>query len=315
MSTGTAGRGRVWSLVAVPKFGSRTVLSVICVSTAALCWACSGAQTGESTPACGLAPNPTSGGRILTGQAPGAGREAERVALANALVDGLQTLIGVNVRSQLKISAAAQRTNGHEQETGSVQSNIEVSLGATRVRDFTVRYCRTPDKATRADVSLSEAELARLQRVSRNAAVGLLYCASTPAGACEHDLHDRIRALAQGAGIALSDVIEVPSDPDVAQAQQHAQRLGAARAFVVRLTARFDRTEPPYHVCRAQPSATLLDTEDGKQLAVAKPAGFGSDGGIKGMVYADMKQPKDACGDALRKGLKELEAGVGEWGR
>ncbi len=290
---------------------ARSVL--LSVAATSLFWACGGTQPVDSTPLCGILPSTGTGGQVLTGEAPGSGRQAEGAALANALVDGLQTLVGVNVRSQLTISASARHDDHQDHESGEVKSDVEVSLGTTRVRDFTVRYCRTPHAATRADVSLSAAELARLQRVSRNAAVGLLFCASTPAGACEPDLRDRVRALAQSAGIALSDVIDVPTDPDMALAQTHARRLGAARAFVVRLTARFDRTEPPYHVCRAQPSAMLLDTEDGKQLAVAKPAGFGSDGGIKGLVYADMKQPKDACGDALRKGIRELEAGVGEW--
>ena len=155
--------------------------------------------------------------------------------------------------------------------------------------------------------------LESIYRRMNDATIGLSWCASTPAGGCLPDLPDRVHALAAGAGLKLSGVVEASADPDLPTIRQAAVNANSAKGLVVQILARFDGTSDGLHVCHATASATLWDSEAGKSIQTAKPAGYGSSGGYKGVVYVDKGKPVDACRKAVLDALKELEPLVAGW--
>ena len=120
------------------------------------------------------------------------------------------------------------------------------------------------------------------------------------------DLH----TLARAASLEVSDVAALGADAKVAEVASDARKSGAARALVVKLSARAGRSDDTYTVCRAQSSATLYASDDEKGLAEAKPAGFGGDGGYKGTVFRDKGTLREACSLAFREALKEQEGAM-----
>lgn len=283
-------------------------------SLALLVAACSGAsRVDDSLPACGQPVARGRGGVAMSGEAAGTGPVARQQAVAEALAEGLQPIVGISVRGELKVTTVLRERNDDVATSTDASRELQVAWGAAKVQDFRVKYCRASPGRTRADVVVPDAEIARLVRRTRHSTLALVHCTSNPHGTCTPDLLDRVRSMAQSAGLTVSDVVYVDSDPALAAAQQKAQKAGAFQALVLQLSASFDRTEDPYHVCRAQASARLWDTEDGKGLASAKPDGFGTDGGYKGMVYADRNTPRDACSKAIREAMKALDPLVAGW--
>ncbi|MBM4346007.1 MAG: hypothetical protein FJ100_21750 [Deltaproteobacteria bacterium] len=193
---------------------------------------------------------------------------------------------------------------------------LEARLRTATIADFTAFRCRVAPRRLRVDVFVPDRERQRLVRAQRNATLGVLVCGSTPAGACTDQWRDRVRALGSSAGLDLADVVASPSDPGSSEIRRLAAQADANTVLVVRLSAEYKGVQKPYHLCRAQVAATLWDAAAGKGTREAKPAGYGSEGGFKGVVLADTKPPQtpvQACQDALRNGWKELATAVALW--
>ncbi|MSP92779.1 MAG: hypothetical protein EXR79_13405 [Myxococcales bacterium] len=251
--------------------------------------------------------------------------QTEQAAFDDALLHGrLQALqyIGSVIRQQrVQVSVDLDRALADQSVLTTATAGV-----ARRVKDRCRGSVTDPDGRflakvlvffPRPQIDAAAAELAtQLQSVQRqfhDATLGLLWCGSVPAGACTADLRDRVRTLGQHGGLQMTDVVEVAHDPAIDAVRQAALQANASKGLVVRLDARHAGGDGVLHACFASASATLWDTEAGKTLHTAKPAGYGASGGYKGVVYADRAMPVDACRTALFKALAELDLLVSAW--
>ncbi len=248
---------------------------------------------GGDIPACTR--NPMGGAGVwASAEVAGSDEKALTAARAEALRRAVAPIVGVTV-------------GGRDQA-------LEARLRATDLAEFTAFRCRPAAGRVRVDVFVPERERQRLLRGRRDATLAVLWCQSNPAAACSSDLRDRVRALAQDAGLQVSDVMAAATDPTSAELNALGANAEAAQVLVVRLSAAYVGLEKPYHHCRAQLAATLYDVSTGKGVKEARPTGYGSDGGFKGLVFADHKKPADACKAAILKGWEELRAAATAWG-
>jgi hypothetical protein len=190
---------------------------------------------------------------------------------------------------------------------------LEARLRAAVITDFNEFRCLAAPNRLRVSVFVPDRERHRLLRARRKAAVGVLVCQSKTVQACTPGLHDQVRMLASAAGVEVASVLTVPDALTAETARRITAEADATTAFEVRVRATYAGISRPYHVCRAQVAATLWDGDSAKGLREARPDGHGSDGGFKGIVFADLKTPSDACQDAVRNGLGELRQIVERW--
>ena len=173
--------------------------------------------------------------------------------------------------------------------------------------------CQARPNRIRVDVFVPDAERLRLKRAKRNAVVGLFRCIAKPADACGEGLLAAVRALAQEVGVKVSELRVVAAEPDAGQLAEIAAKAEATAVFVVRLLADYKGVDKPYHVCRAQASATLWDAGSARATKEARPGGLGSDDGFKGLVFAGQDKPVKACERAVKAALEALRGSMVAW--
>ena len=251
--------------------------------------------------------------RAMSAEVEGTDAAARKRAFAEALVVGLSSILGVGVRSELKISDSTSTEGDKTVDSSAARQDIDLTLGAAKVKDFRVSYCATPTGGTRAEVRLAARELDRLKRITRDATLVVVLCSAQADGACAADLADRVKAVVQDAHLQVAEVQLASGELSLDEVRSRANAAGAAKAVILRLGAGPTRIEGEYRVCRAQVSASVIDSEDGKTLRIVKPNGFGADGGYKGVVFADRDDDAAACQKAFREALgalhEELERG------
>ena len=238
------------------------------------------------------------------------GADGRSEAFLDAVKTGLAPLVGLSVTSVFIDQRMQREHNGNVETTSRTSDDSRVSFGFESLRDYSATFCESPEGLWRADIFVPQGEVERLKRNARGVTKVYVSCVSEAAGACSPDLDERVRSIARAASLEVSDVAALGADAKVAEVASDARKSGAARALVVKLSARAGRSDDTYTVCRAQSSATLYASDDEKGLAEAKPAGFGGDGGYKGTVFRNTGTLREACSLAFREALKELEGAM-----